>query len=345
MAAQTFADLARDMDQVEKLGKWIVQSKFFTCDYEGQGLIIATECYLTGQTPLEYFRRNKMVNGKPFVQYDAMLAGFRERGGYHKVLKNTADEASIEFATKTGEKHVVSLTWEELAKEPVPYVGKEADIVAMLAACKTPPLKPKYATPRSRATMLFARLVSASIRVLCPEVNFGMYTEEEIEDMPSDATVRPTQARSETPARLESGFVEQKEEAKRNILPTEPFWPRDPLVTPKETVVESRVEAPEELKTVNVTALLASEDGEQRVSINSPIGEDQYRRIIELMGQLSQAGETDIKERVKAKLVASGLEKLRDLNIAEGELLIQAMEVKQISKWFESSLKGHKSPS
>ena len=140
MATQTFSDLARDMDQVEKLGKWIVSSKFFTCDYEGQGLIIATECYLTGQTPLEYFRRNKMVNGKPFVQYDAMLAGFRERGGYHKVLKNTADEASIEFVTKTGEKHIVSLTWEELSKEPVPYVGKEGDIVAMLAAGKTPAL-------------------------------------------------------------------------------------------------------------------------------------------------------------------------------------------------------------
>jgi len=330
MAAQNYVDLARDMEQVEKLGKWIVQSKFFACDYEGQGLIIATECYLTGQTPLEYFRRNKMVNGKPFVQYDAMLAGFRERGGYHKVLKNTADEASIEFVTKTGEKHVVSLTWQELAKEPVPYVGKEADIVAMFAAGKTPPLKPKYATPRSRATMLFARLVSSSIRVLCPEVNFGMYTEEEIEDLPSETTARPTSTPAATAvnAKMESRFVE----------------PKETVVEPKETVVESKEEIVEP-KAEIVTALLAPEDGEQRVSITSPIGEDQYRRILELMGQLNAAGETDIKERVKAKLVASGLEKLRDLNIAEGELLIQAMEVKNIAKWFEASLKGHKNPS
>jgi hypothetical protein len=308
MATQTFLDLARDMDQVERLGKWIVSSKFFTCDYEGQGLIIATECYLTGQTPLEYFRRNKMVNGKPFVQYDAMLAGFRERGGYHKVLKNTEDEASIEFVTKTGEKHIVSLTWEELSKEPVPYVGKEGDIVAMLAAGKTPPLKPKYATPRSRATMLFARLVSSSIRVLCPEVNFGMYTEEEIDDI--EATVRPTS----TPAKVESRFVEP--------------------------VQQSQEPAPE-----IVTALLGPDEGPQSIKITSPIGEDQVARIIELMGQLSQAGETDIKERVKAKLVESGLEKLRDLNMAEGELLIQAMEIKSIGKWFEASLKGHKNPS
>ncbi|MFY8199593.1 MAG: hypothetical protein ACOVLE_02910 [Pirellula staleyi] len=329
MAVQSFADLARDMDQVEKLGKWIVQSKFFACDYEGQGLIIATECYLTGQTPLEYFRRNKMVNGKPFVQYDAMLAGFRERGGYHKVLKNTADEASIEFVTKTGEKHVVSLTWEELSKEPVPYGAKgltEADIVAMLAAGKTPQLKTKYATPRSRATMLFARLVSASIRVLCPEVNFGMYTEEEMEDVETKpvATQWREEAASAVNAKIESRFVE-----------------------PKETVVKTTepVVAPKELETINVTALLAPDEGPQSIKITSPIGEEQYDRIIQLVGQLKAAGETDIVERVKAKLVASGLEKIRDLNIAEGELLIQAMEVKSIGKWFESSLKGHKSPS
>jgi hypothetical protein len=301
MAAQTYADLARDMDQVEKLGKWITQSKFFACDYEGQGLVIATECYLTGQTPLEYQRRNKMVNGKPFVQYDAMLAGFRERGGNHKVLKNTADEASIEFVTKTGEKHGVSLTWEELSKEPVPYAGKEAEVIALLAAGKTPALKPKYATPRSRATMLFARLVSSSIRVLCPEVNFGVYTEEEVEDMPSETTARPV-----SPAR-----------------------------------VETKVESDQEV----VTKLLASEDGEKSISVKGPLLDGQYARIIELMGQLKAAGETDIIDRVKAKLVASGLEKLRDLDVAEGELLIQAMEVKQISKWFESSLKGHKNPS
>jgi hypothetical protein len=220
---------------------------------------------------------------------------------------------------------VVSLTWEELAKEPVPYGAKgvtEADIIAMLAAGKTPPLKAKYATPRSRATMLFARLVSASIRVLCPEVNFGMYTEEEVEDI--ETTARPTPTPAATAAKVESRFVE-----------------------PKETVVESKepVVAPKELETVNVTALLASEDGEQRVSITDPINKFQLDRVLELMGQLSQAGETDIKERVKAKLVASGLEKLRDLNIAEGELLIQAMEVKNIAKWFEASLKGHKSPS
>lgn len=336
MATQTFADLARDMDQVEKLGKWIVSSKFFTCDYEGQGLIIATECYLTGQTPLEYFRRNKMVNGKPFVQYDAMLAGFRERGGYHKVLKNTADEASIEFATRTGEKHVVSLTWEELAKEPVPYGAKgltEADIVSMLASGKTPPLKPKYATPRSRATMLFARLVSSSIRVLCPEVNFGMYTEEEVEDMPVVAIAAGVDVGRTVVSKMESRFVE----------------PKETVVEPVQSLSDYAIAAVGQAITAKgqeiVTALLASDEGEQSIKITSPIGEDQVARILELMAQLSQAGETNIRERVKAKLVASGLEKLRDLNIAEGELLIQAMEVKNIAKWFESSLKGHKIPS
>ena len=62
----TYFELANQIEAIEKLGKWIAMSKMFGCDSLDQGCVIAADCFLTGMTLLEYQRRNKIVNGKPF---------------------------------------------------------------------------------------------------------------------------------------------------------------------------------------------------------------------------------------------------------------------------------------
>ena len=66
----------------------------------------------------------------------------------------------------------------------VVYEGKEGDIVAKLLNGKTQGLriKAKYATPRSRMQMLWARLISDSIRIVAPEIITGVYVPEEVDD-------------------------------------------------------------------------------------------------------------------------------------------------------------------
>ena len=311
----TYFELANQIEAIEKLGKWIAMSKMFGCDSLDQGCVIAADCFLTGMTLLEYQRRNKIVNGKPFKQYDAMLAEFHERGGKSKILKSTSEEASVEFSYD-GKTQTVTLTWQELQKEPIPYLGKESEIITAIEEGKPLKLKPKYATPRSRQTMLIARLVSASIRVICPEVNYGTYTEEEFDYVDAESVVTVSPA---------------KEESKRRIAESKVV---ETVAAPDPTTAE-----PEMPK------LVADESHPATASLNAPALSAQIDEIKQLMAEIKNAGEHDIAEKVKGKLKASGLERLSDLSMAEASLLLTALGTKNVSLWISASLAGHKNPS
>ena len=100
-----------------------------------------------------------------------------------RYFARTPEEAAIEL-TCDGEVNVFRLTWQEALAEPFVYEGKEGDIVAKLLNGKTQDLriKAKYATPRSRMQMLWARLISDSIRIVAPEIITGVYVPEEVDD-------------------------------------------------------------------------------------------------------------------------------------------------------------------
>jgi hypothetical protein len=299
----SYSDLADRIDQIEKLGKWVAMSKMFGCDSVDQACVIVADCFLTGMTLLEYQRRNKIVQGKPFKQYDAMLAEFHERGGKSKIIESTPEVACVEF-TFNDNVNRMSLTWQELQREPIPYLGKESEVIKALEEGKPVPLKPKYATPRSRQTMLIARLVSASIRVICPEVNYGTYTEEEFDYVDADSVVTVS-----NPA---------KDDAKRRIA-------------------ESKV-APE---TVTTSELQSDIAGELSSPTNYPCLPTQVDEIKSLMAEIKNAGDTQIAAKIKAKLVASEMERLSQLSISEAELLIKALGAKNVSMWLDASLSGY----
>lgn len=309
----SYSDLADRIEQIEKLGKWIAMSKMFGCDSIDQACVIAADCFLTGMTLLEYQRRNKIVNGKPFKQYDAMLAEFHERGGKSKIIESTPEIACVEF-TFDGSTNRMTLTWQELQREPIPYLGKESEVIKALEEGKPVTLKPKYATPRSRQTMLIARLVSASIRVICPEVNYGTYTEEEFDYVDAESVVTVT-----SPA---------KEEAKRIVAESKVAKPASELVEP---------DSSEEL----TSDLQSDLPGNISEPLHAQALPTQIDQIKSLMAEISNAGDKDIKEKVKAKLIASGMERLSDLSIEDAGLLINALGVKNVSLWIDASLTGY----
>lgn len=310
---KTYEQMAQHIAAVEKMGKWIALSGMFGCKSEEQGCVIAMDCYLTGMPPLEYERRNSLIMGKPAIPYDAMLAAFHERGGKSRILSRTPDlaEVELEFA---GDKQRFSLSWEDAQKESFPYSGKEDEIVAMLAKGDKPPLKSKYATPRSRATMLYARLVSDSIRAMRAEVNFGCYTPEEIEDF--------------------SGG----ESSPGPVVASPP--PVSPTVPAATAAASEQPSAEQELSEGSAPSLA----GVSEQSLSEPLTDDQRTNILQLMGELKQSGVLDIAERVKAKLVAAGLSKLQDLTIEGGRSLIHALEQKQLESWAASQVSAKASP-
>lgn len=309
----SYSDLADRINEIEKLGKWIALSKMFGCDSIEQGCIIAADCFLSGMTLLEYQRRNKIVNGKPFKQYDAMLAEFHERGGKSRICEFTPDVASVEFCYQ-GSTKLMTLTWLELQKETTPYLGKESEIIDALQQGKPVKLKPKYATPRSRQIMLIARLVSASIRVICPEVNYGTYTEEELDFVDADSVVTVSPAREETKRRIAESKV---------VEPINDFAQMHH--TPKNELADQ---------------LQSDIAGKISESISSPALSTQIDEIKSLMAEIKNAGDKDIAAKIKAKLVASDMERLAQLSIDEAALLIRALGCKNVSLWLDASLSG-----
>lgn len=168
-------------ESIKLLGNAIAKSGMFGCGSVEAGQVFAVECLHRNMPPLTLAERYHVIFGKLSMKAEAMLAGFEQAGGEYEEVERSADLASIKMTIK-GKPRILSLSWADAQKEPFCYVGKEEDVVAKLLKNQTPPLKPKYATPRSRMQMLWARLVSDSVRFLCPSVVCGVYTPEEISD-------------------------------------------------------------------------------------------------------------------------------------------------------------------
>jgi hypothetical protein len=306
----TYRDVIDRIAEIEKMGSWIARSKMFGCDNEAQGCTIAIECILTGVTPIEYAKRNKIVANKPFMQYDSMLATFRERGGDSKIVQATPEV--VEIWLKNDKKEVTAtLTWQDLQKEPTPYSVSEKEFLLMTADGKIPPLKAKYATPISRRTMMLARLISSTMRAEFPEVCYGQYTPEEIEDIVDAEVIASEPAREEVKRRAI--------EAKTELVKTEPV-----VVAPAKEEVQ-----PEPAKEP------------ARTPITAPVVEGQLVRIKQLMAEVHDSGMTDIKDRITTKLKASGLNRLADLTIAEADVLIASLTERNATIWANASLAGH----
>lgn len=179
-----YPQIADPVAAATALGKQIMQSEMFGCKSASSGTMLAWECITTGKSLLTLTKQYHIIHGRLSMRAETMLALFRtDAGGKHKVLLRTPEEAAIEL-TCDGETNVFRITWQEALAEPFVYNGKEAEIVAKLANGKTQGLtiKPKYLTPRSRMQMLWARLISDSIRVVAPEIVNGVYPPEVIDD-------------------------------------------------------------------------------------------------------------------------------------------------------------------
>lgn len=170
---------------IETMGRAIAKSQFIKCDNEEQGMVLAMTCYSKGMDFLTLAQKYDLIGGRLSMKSDAMLSGFRERGGKHKIMKRSGDEACV-LLIYDGQEYESRMTWEDAQQEPFIYNGKDSEILRLiLADNKTvlaTKLKPKYATPRARMQMLWARVVSDGVRAMCPEVNTGTYTPEEISD-------------------------------------------------------------------------------------------------------------------------------------------------------------------
>jgi hypothetical protein len=215
----------KSMNDLSIIGQQFAQSGMFGIKNEAAGLIVAMTCYMEKITPLKFIRTYHIIDGKPSMKADAIAAEFRLRGGKYKVINRDNDKAEAEF-TFEGNKVKMSFTMEEAKSQGICFTSDGKTL--------------KENWRKFPANMLWARMMSNSVRVLCPEINSGVYTPEEISDMHEEHIEKPL-----------------TEEAFKNI--TKEVIIEEPRQTPEETEttipVQSVTDSEQDLKPVGVEVI------------------------------------------------------------------------------------------
>lgn len=339
-----------------ELGDSIAKSQMFGCESYAQGHVLAVACVAKGVDPLSLVEKYHIIQGRLSMRADAMLAGLQERGGKYRVIDRSADRAAIEI-THDGQTQVFSLSWEEAEKEPF-VRGKKGQI------------KDNWSTPRSRMQMLWARVVSDGVRTMCPIVLVGKYTPEEIGDFaenedgavevqfevkpvtapaPAAAPQQPGPVTAESNADQENdGFATGAQRSEIKAL----FDGLGITHEQQETILRKRgVSNLRSLTLADAQDLLeklrekAAASGSYEQSVDDPCDAATAERIKQQLGELAQSWDPEIAAKVKARLVACGLQKISDLSIAEARTLEQALALKQMESFFDLALRGHQRPS
>lgn len=170
----------RSTQELAAIGKLFEESGMFGCSQQGQGTVLAMSCVMMGKSPLEINQTYHIIDGKLSMRADAMLAKFLERGGRFRIEERSKDRAAATFFKDEN----------ELQADYTMADAREAGICFQRGG-KT--LKTNWR--QHPKAMLWARLVSDSVRALDPGVNMGTYSPEEIQDFDDgDRVTRATPA-------------------------------------------------------------------------------------------------------------------------------------------------------
>jgi hypothetical protein len=150
------------INDIQQMGVAISKSGLFGMKKPEEFVALALVAQAEGRHPAIVARDYHIINGRPTLKADAILARFQEAGGTVKWINLTDKEAVGEFTHPSG--GTVKIDW-NLDR-------------AKTAGISGNPTWSKY--PRS---MLRARVISEGVRTVYPAVLCGVYTPEEVGDM------------------------------------------------------------------------------------------------------------------------------------------------------------------
>ena len=152
-------------DAISKMAEVMVKSSLFGIRDANQAMALMLIAQAEGKHPATVAQEYHIINGKPALKSDAMLARYLHIGGTIEWLSLTNEKVEAKFTHPSS--GTVTVSW---------------DIAQATAAGLTNnPTWKKF--PRA---MLRSRVVSEGIRTSYPAIVMGIYTPEEVEDMPVD---------------------------------------------------------------------------------------------------------------------------------------------------------------
>jgi len=184
------APARRSYDEIQRMAESIAKSKLFGVTSVDQVIALMLMAEAEGRHVASAMQDYSVIQGKPSLKADAMLARFQQAGGKVKWTCLTDERVSAIFSHAQCEP--VEIDW-DMAR------AKQAQL--------NNPMWKKY--PRQ---MLRARVISEGVRTAYPGVLGGLYAPEEQIDFEPPAQVSPPTQRGQLVAPEEPGQVETPRE-------------------------------------------------------------------------------------------------------------------------------------
>ena len=150
------------VDQIERMAVAVAKSGLFGVKTPDQALALMLVAQAEGMHPAIAARDYHVINGRPTLRADAMLARFQQAGG------------KVEWGDYTDRKVVGTFSHPQGGSVRIEWT---TDMAVSAGLTRNPTWK---SYPRQ---MLRARCISEGIRTIYPGVAIGTYTPEEAEDM------------------------------------------------------------------------------------------------------------------------------------------------------------------
>lgn len=159
--------------EIKEIANSFAQSGFFGYKNPAEAFTLMVLAQANGLHPAKAAERYHIIQGRPAMKADAMLAAFQEAGGSVKWLKRTNTEATLWLSHPKGGE--IEVTWDMERAKNAGLAGKDN-------------------WKKFPAQMLSARCVSEGVRALFPACLCGMYTPEEVQDFDRPAAPQAPQA-------------------------------------------------------------------------------------------------------------------------------------------------------
>jgi len=157
------------VDQIQTMANAVVKSQLFGMKTVEQATALMLIAQAEGYHPALAARDYHIIQGRPTLKAETMMARFQQQGGKVDWKTLTDEEVTATFSHPSGGSATITWTFEQAKRAGL--TGKDN--------------WKNY--PRA---MLRARVVSEGIRTVFPGVVLGVYTPEEVQDIPTQPQSR-----------------------------------------------------------------------------------------------------------------------------------------------------------
>jgi hypothetical protein len=153
--------------EMEKMANTVAKSGMFGIKTPDQALALMALCQAEGIHPMTAVRDYHLIQGRPSLKAETMLARFMAAGGKVKWIELTDKKAEATFSHPDG--GTVTLDWTIERAQQAGLAAKD--------------IWKGY--PRA---MLRSRVISEGVRTVCPAIVQGVYTPEEVHNLTPEIT-------------------------------------------------------------------------------------------------------------------------------------------------------------